>query len=91
MRIGLSALAATALITGCSSIPRLGPAVDVPVGVSCVRAADLPARPALHADAAWTAGADPFVRARALLVDRLLLIGHADRLEALLKACVGAP
>jgi hypothetical protein len=40
------------------------------------------------ADVAWATDANPFQRARALLVDRLLLIAHADRLESLIRACV---
>ena len=87
MRFGLSSVAAAALIAGCGSMPWTGATVDVPVSVPCVRAVDVPARPALMADAAWATDANPFQRARALLVDRLRLIAHADRLEALLKAC----
>lgn len=91
MQVRLPLACAAALIAGCSSFPRVGPAVDVPVAVACVRASDVPARPELMADAAWTAGTNPFQRVRALLVDRLRLIAHADRLEAILKSCVEAP
>jgi len=68
-------------------VPWTGAAVDVPVPVPCVRAADVPVRPELMADAAWATDANPFQRARALLVDRLRLIAHADRLESLIRAC----
>jgi hypothetical protein len=89
MRKRLPPIAAAALIlAGCNSMPWTGAAVDVPVTVPCVRATDVPARPTLMADVAWATDANPFQRARALLVDRLLLIAHADRLESLIRACV---
>lgn len=85
MRRRLPALVAAALIAGCASL-RPVPTAQIPVAHACVRADQIPARPALLADAAW-ASPDPFERARALLVDRLRLLLHAERLEALLKAC----
>jgi uncharacterized protein YceK len=84
MRLCLPLAVASALIlSGCATRGVL--TADVPVAVACVK--EVPARPPLMADEVWAKSTDPFERARALLVDRLRLLMHAERLEALLQAC----
>lgn len=81
MQICLS-LALAATLAGCATTRT----VEIPVPVACVR--EIPQRPELLAEKAWESG-DVFERARALLVDRLRLLMHAERLEAMLEACKG--
>jgi len=76
-------------LTGCATTPTAQLTRTVTVSVPCVRATDIPPRPPMLAETAWAqpSGIDVFERAKALKVDRLRLLAHADKLEAILKAC----
>jgi hypothetical protein len=83
MRLCLS-IAAAAALSGCATYST-PVEVPVPVAVPCINW--IPERPNLYAAEAWERNADVFERLKALKADRVLLIAHADRLEALLVAC----
>ena len=77
-------LALTAALAGCATTRT----VQVPVPVPCITF--VPERPELMAERVWAETTDVWARARALLVDRLRLLSHAERLEATLAACRAA-
>jgi hypothetical protein len=57
------------------------------VPVPCVN--EIPERPPLLAESAWEVRpADEYLRVRALRVDRMRLLVHVTRLEAVLAGCM---
>ena len=76
-------------LTGCATVPTAQLTRTVTVSVPCVRATDIPKPPPMLSETAWAqpSGIDVFERATALKVDRLRLLAHVDKLEAILKAC----
>lgn len=89
MRRCLSAAALAAALSGCAttSAPTRIERVEVPVAVACFER--LPARPDLLAERAWQIDPpDEYLRIRSLIVDRIRLATHIERLEAVLLGCI---
>lgn len=88
----LLALVAMGWLTGCATLGTDAPSVTRTVTLPCVRATDIPVRGELLAEFTWqNPTATVFDKVKALKIDRIRLIAHADKLESTLRACVGEP
>lgn len=71
-------------LAGCGT--RLPQRVEIPVPVPCLRADQVPQRPALATDALRT-DANVYDKARAALAERQQLRGYVAELEAVIGPC----
>lgn len=72
-------------LAGCgATVPQR---VEVPVPVPCIRADQVPQRPALSTDT-LRPDASVYDKARAALAERQQLRGYVEELEAVLEACI---
>lgn len=75
-------------LAGCGT--RLPQRVEVPVPVPCIRADQVPQRPALATDT-LKPDASVYDKARAALAERQQLRGYVAELEAVIMGCSGVP